>query len=65
MKLEEMNNSELLAHFLIARDNVISVRRAMTENEGVDLQELYEMELETYEEYLKEVHRRMIHGNKR
>ncbi len=65
MNFDKMTNSELLAYFLMSRDNLISIKKAMQDNEGLDLQELFDIEQKTYDEYLKEVHRRMIYGNKR
>ena len=65
MNFNKMSNSELLAYFLMSRDNLISIKKAMQDNEGLDLQELFDIEQKTYDEYLKEVHRRMIYGNKR
>ena len=65
MNFEKMSNSELLTYFLMSRDNLVSIKKAMQDNEGLDLQELFDIEQKTYEEYLTEVHRRMIHGYKR
>ena len=65
MNFEKMSNSELLTYFLMSRDNLVSIKKAMQDNEGLDLQELFDIEQKTYDEYLKEVHRRMIHGYKR
>ncbi len=65
MNFEKMSNSELLTYFLMSRDNLVSIKKAMQDNEGLDLQELFDIEQKTYDEYLKEVHRRMIYGNKR
>ena len=52
MNFDKMTNSELLAYFLMSRDNLVSIKRAMQENEGIDLQELLDIEQKTYEEYL-------------
>lgn len=65
MNFDKMTNSELLTYFLMSRDNLVSIKKAMQDNEGLDLQELFDIEQKTYDEYLKEIHRRMIHGYKR
>lgn len=65
MNFDKMTNSELLTYFLMSRDNLVSIKKAMQDNEGLDLQELFDIEQKTYDEYLKEVHRRMIYGSKR
>lgn len=65
MNFDKMTNSELLTYFLMSRDNLVSIKKAMQDNEGLDLQELFDIKQKTYDEYLKEIHRRMIHGYKR
>ena len=64
MELEKMSNSELMTYLLMSRDNLISIRRAMQDNEGLDLEELFQTEEKTYTTYLKEVYRRMNYGPK-
>ena len=55
-----MENSELLAHLFIARDNLIVIRRKMYDNPHTDsLIELFDLEREQYDELTKEVYRRM------
>ena len=57
---KKMENSELLANFLISRDNLISIKRAMFEDHGnVHLQELFDSEQKIYDSLLLEVYRRM------
>ena len=54
----KMENSELIANFLISRDNLVSIKRNMYD--GIEgLEELFDMEREKYEIMLKEVYRRM------
>ena len=62
-----MENSELLAHFLISRDNLISIRRALNDNpQDKEINTLFELEEKQYTELLTEIYRRMNYGkNKR
>ena len=54
----KMENSELIANFLISRDNLVTIKRNMYD--GIEgLEELFDMERENYEIMLKEVYRRM------
>ena len=39
-KLEELDNSMLVAYYLMTRDNIVSIHKAMSENEDLDLNEL-------------------------
>lgn len=60
-----MENSELLAHFLISRDNLISIRRALNDNPQVkELNSLFEMEEKQYNELLTEIFRRMQYARR-
>lgn len=55
---KKMENSELIANFLMKRDNLVSIKRAMYDGtEG--LEEIFEMERAEYETLLLEVYRRM------
>ena len=64
--VNKMENSELLAHFLISRDNLISIRRALNDNpQDEELNSLFELEEKQYTEYLVEIYRRMNHGRKK
>lgn len=61
-----MENSELLAHFLISRDNLISIRRALNDKpQDQELNMLFEIEEKQYTELLTEVYRRMNYGRKK
>ena len=58
--VNKMENSELLAHFLISRDNLISIRRALNDNpQDKELNTLFEIEEKQYTELLNEIYRRM------
>ena len=60
-----MENSELLAHFLISRDNLISIRRALNDNpQDKELNTLFEMEEKQYNELLTEIFRRMQYARR-
>ena len=62
----KMENSELLAHFLISRDNLISIRRALNEKpQDQELNTLFEIEDKHYVEFLTEIYRRMNNGRKK
>lgn len=64
--VNKMENSELLAHFLISRDNLISIRRALIDKpEDKELNSLFEMEEKRYNEFIIELFRRMNNGRKR
>ena len=61
--LKEMYNSELLTYFLISRDNIISIRRALFDNkDNQHLKDLFDSESKKYDELLKELYRRMEEG---
>ena len=61
--LNKMENSELLAHFLISRDNLISIRRALNDKpQDQELNSLFEIEEKQYTELLTEMFRRMQNG---
>ena len=66
-ELKQMENSELLAHFLISRDNLISIRRALNANpQATEINALFEIEEKQHRELLDEIYRRMNYGrNKR
>ena len=64
--VNKMENSELLAHFLISRDNLISIRRALNDKpQDQELNSLFEMEEKQYTEFLMEIYRRMNNGRKK
>ena len=64
--VNKMENSELLAHFLISRDNLISIRRALNDKpQDQELNMLFEIEEKQYTELLTEVYRRMNYGRKK
>lgn len=59
-KIAKMENSELLAHLFITRDNLINIRRRMNENPNTEgLLDLFDTEREQYDLLLNEVYRRM------
>ena len=63
--INKMENSELLAHFLISRDNLISIRRALNEKpQDQELNTLFEMEEKQYNELLTEIFRRMQYARR-
>lgn len=63
--VNKMENSELLAHFLISRDNLISIRRALNDKpQDQELNTLFEIEDKQYVELLNEIYRRMVYGTK-
>ena len=63
--VNKMENSELLAHFLMSRDNLISIKRALLDKpKDEELNSLFELEEKRYVEYLLEICRRMNHGRK-
>lgn len=60
---EEMENSELLTYFLISRDNLISLRRALFEKkDDKELNDLFNLESKNNDNLLKEIYRRMNYG---
>lgn len=64
--VNKMENSELLAHFLISRDNLISIRRALNDKpQDQELNTLFEIEEKQYTELLTELYRRMNYGRKK
>lgn len=64
--VNKMENSELLAHFLISRDNLISIRRALNDKpQDQELNSLFEIEEKQYTEFLTELYRRMNYGRKK
>lgn len=58
MNVKEMENSELMAYFLIKRDNLTLIKRRMYDGEE-GLEELFDLERKDYDEYLVEIYRRM------
>ena len=64
--VNKMENSELLAHFLMSRDNLISIKRALLDKpQDQELNSLFEIEEKQYTELLNEVYRRMNNGRKK
>lgn len=63
MDIGKMENSELLAYFLIKRDNLTLIKRRMYDGEE-GLEELFDLERKEYEDYLKEIYWRLNHGKK-
>ena len=60
-----LENSELLCYFLISRDNLVSIKRALNDDrDNPEIQELFDIEKKTYEDYLLEIYRRMNYGRK-
>lgn len=65
-ELKLLENSQLLCYFVISRDNLISIKRALTDDkENIDLQIMFDTEQERYESYLIELYRRMNNGYRR
>ena len=61
--VRKMENSELLAHFLISRDNLISIKRALLDKPtDKELNLLFKLEEGKYDELIEEIYRRMNHG---
>lgn len=63
MDISKMENSELMAYFLIKRDNLTLIKRRMYDGEE-GLEELFDLERKEYENYLKEIYWRMNHAKK-
>ena len=64
--VNKMENSELLAHFLISRDNLISIRRALNDKpQDEEINSLFSLEEKRYTELLIEIYRRMNNGRKK
>ena len=62
----KMENSELLAHLFITRDNLVRIRQTMNDRRNTEgILELFDTEREQYDLLLGEVFRRMEHGKKR
>lgn len=62
-----LENSQLLCYFLISRDNLISLKRALNERANKDnqeIKELFDMENKQYEALITEIYRRMNYGRK-
>ena len=65
-QIKNMENSELLAHLFITRDNLINIRRRMAEKPNTEgLIELFDTEREQYDLLTLEVFRRMNYANKK
>ena len=63
--VRKMENSELLAHFLISRDNLISIKRALLDKPtDRELNLLFEIEEQKYNELITEIYRRMEHARR-
>ena len=61
-----MENSELLANFLISRDNLISIKRALLDKpQDEEINSLFNLEEKRYTELLIEIYRRMNNGRKK
>lgn len=63
--VRKMENSELLTYFLISRDNLISIKRALLDKPtDKDLNNLFEIEEKNYSELITEIYRRMQHARR-
>ncbi|MBO7731971.1 MAG: hypothetical protein J6S67_05445 [Methanobrevibacter sp.] len=63
--IEGMLNSELLAHYVNSRDNLISITRRMNENRHTEgLLELFDIEREQYDQLQTEIFKRMERGRR-
>ena len=61
----KMENSELLAHLFISRDNLIKIRQTMYDKPNTEgLLELFDVERTKYDLLTLEVFRRMTYGKK-
>lgn len=61
--VRKMENSELLAHFLISRDNLISIKRELLDKPtDKELNFLFKLEEKNYDELINELYRRMNNG---
>lgn len=64
--VNKMENSELLANFLISRDNLISIKRALLDKpQDEEINSLFSLEEKRYTELLIEIYRRMNYGRKK
>lgn len=64
--VNKMENSELLANFLISRDNLISIKRALLDKpQDEEINSLFSLEEKRYTELLIEIYRRMNNGRKK
>ena len=65
-ELKKMENSELLAHLFISRDNLVKIRQTMYDKPNTEgLLELFDVERAKYDLLTLEVFRRMNYGKKR
>ena len=71
MKLEEikkMRNSELISNLFLKRENLITIKRNLHDNEFIEnsrikheLEEMFDYEEKEYTAILQEIYRRMEH----
>lgn len=60
-----LENSQLIAYFLMSRENLTSIKRALNDDKSNnELQELFDLERKNYENLLNEIYRRMNHGRR-
>lgn len=60
-----LENSQLIAYFLMSRENLTSIKRALNDDKSnSELQELFDLERKNYENLLNEIYRRMNHGRR-
>ena len=58
-EIKDLEKSELLAELFIARDDLISIRRRMYEEDTEELEGLFEIISARYSKLIEEVYRRM------
>lgn len=58
-EIKDLENSELLAELFIARDDLISIRRRMYEEDTEELEGLFEIISARYSKIIDEVYRRL------
>lgn len=64
-QIKNMENSELLAHLFISRDNLIKIRQTMYDKPNTEgLLELFDVERAKYDLLTLEVFRRMNYGKR-
>ena len=66
-EIRKMDKTQLLFYFLVTRDNLVSVKRALFQRpEEENLKTIFDEESKNYDMLLNEIYRRMNYGrNKR